>query len=69
MGSKRVMNGDKAVVFRLGHLGDVVLATGVLEWWRRSHGLSFVFVTRPGNARCSKATRPWQTSWTWSLPA
>lgn len=50
MGSKRVMNGDKAVVFRLGHLGDVVLATGVLEWWRRAYGLSFVFITRPGNA-------------------
>lgn len=42
--------GDSAVVFRLGHLGDVVLATGVLDWWHRVRGLSFVVITRPGNA-------------------
>lgn len=42
--------GDTAVVVRLGHLGDVVLATGVLDWWKRTRNLSFVFITRPGNA-------------------
>lgn len=36
-------------VYRLGHLGDVVLATGVLEHWRRTRGMSFVFITRRGN--------------------
>ncbi len=40
----------RMVAFRLGHLGDVVLATGVLEYWRRTRGLSFVFVTRQAQA-------------------
>jgi ADP-heptose:LPS heptosyltransferase len=38
------------VAFRLGALGDVVLTTGVLEWWRRHRGLSFIFITRSGSA-------------------
>ncbi|MGE4291830.1 MAG: glycosyltransferase family 9 protein [Desulfovibrio sp.] len=38
------------VAFRLGALGDVVLTTGVLDFWRRTRDLSFVFITRPGPA-------------------
>ncbi|WP_022662514.1 glycosyltransferase family 9 protein [Paucidesulfovibrio longus] len=38
------------VAFRLGALGDVVLTTGVLDYWKRTRGLSFVFITRPGPA-------------------
>ena len=34
------------VVFRLGHLGDVVLATGVLDYLARKYGWDFIFVTR-----------------------
>ena len=33
-------------VFRLGRLGDVALATGVLEYWRQRRGLEFAFMTR-----------------------
>jgi ADP-heptose:LPS heptosyltransferase len=49
------MNADappsgRVVAFRLGHLGDVVLATGVLEYWRRTRGLTFAFVTRQAQA-------------------
>ena len=36
----------KWVVIRLSALGDVALTTGVLEWWGRSRGWRFVFVTR-----------------------
>jgi len=39
-----------AVVYRLGHLGDVALLTGVLAHWRETRGLSFVVVTRAANA-------------------
>lgn len=35
-----------AVVFRLSSLGDVVLTTGVLEHWRRTRGLRFIFLTK-----------------------
>ncbi|MCU0612308.1 MAG: glycosyltransferase family 9 protein [Candidatus Eisenbacteria bacterium] len=35
-----------AVVIRLGALGDVALATGVLEYWRLTKGLHVVFMTR-----------------------
>ena len=38
-----------AVVYRLGHMGDVALATGVLSHWRKTTGASFVFVTREAN--------------------
>lgn len=38
------------VAFRLGALGDVVLTTGVLDWWHRQYGYSFIFITRPGPA-------------------
>ncbi len=40
----------RAVVFRLSALGDVALATGVLERWHKLWGTRFVFVTRPGMA-------------------
>ena len=39
-----------AVVFRLGHMGDVALTTGVLARWHEATGDTFVFVTREGNA-------------------
>ncbi len=35
-----------AVVFRLSSLGDVMLTTGVLEHWRRTRGLRFIFLTK-----------------------
>lgn len=38
-----------AVVFRLGHMGDVALATGVLSHWHENGGAAFVFVTRKAN--------------------
>lgn len=34
------------VVCRLGAMGDVLLLTGVLEFWRRERGLRFVILTR-----------------------
>jgi len=34
------------VVIRLSALGDVVLTTGVIEYWREKMGLSFTFITR-----------------------
>ena len=39
-----------SVVFRLGHMGDVALTTGVLARWHETRGDTFVFVTRQGNA-------------------
>jgi len=38
-----------AVVFRLGHMGDVALATGVLSHWFERTGKTFVFATREAN--------------------
>jgi ADP-heptose:LPS heptosyltransferase len=38
------------VVFRLSHLGDVALATGVLAHWHETYGDTFIFLTREGNA-------------------
>lgn len=35
------------VAFRFGHLGDVVLCTGVLSYLAEKRGWQFVFVTRP----------------------
>lgn len=37
------------IVFRLGHLGDVALTTGVLEQWHEKRGENYVFITRKGN--------------------
>lgn len=39
------LTGGRFVVFRQSALGDVVLLTGVLDYWRRTRGLSFVVVT------------------------
>ena len=39
-----------AVVYRLGHMGDVALLTGVLAHWQAARGLSFAVVTRAANA-------------------
>ncbi|WP_147820840.1 glycosyltransferase family 9 protein [Salidesulfovibrio onnuriiensis] len=41
---------NPAAVFRLGHLGDVVLTTGVLDHWRRSRDMRFTFITREASA-------------------
>jgi len=38
------------VVFRLSHLGDVALTTGVLSYWHESNDDTFIFITRTGNA-------------------
>ncbi len=38
------------VVFRLSHLGDVALTTGVLTHWHEQNGNQFIFVTRAMNA-------------------
>lgn len=38
------------VVFRLGHMGDVALTTGVLSHWHETSGDSYIFITRAGNA-------------------
>ncbi len=35
-----------AVVVRLGHMGDVALTTGVLEYWRKTRGMHFIFLTK-----------------------
>lgn len=37
------------VVFRLSHMGDVALTTGVLSHWNETRCDSFVFITRAGN--------------------
>jgi len=38
------------IVFRLSHMGDVALTTGVLAHWHARHGDTFIYVTRTGNA-------------------
>jgi len=38
------------IVFRLGHMGDVALTTGVLSYWHETQRMTFIFVTREGNA-------------------
>ena len=38
-----------SVVFRLGHMGDVALTTGVLARWHELSGETYVFVTRRAN--------------------
>ncbi|WP_243547163.1 glycosyltransferase family 9 protein [Pseudodesulfovibrio tunisiensis] len=42
--------GSPLAVFRLGHMGDVVLTTGVLHRWHERFGHTFVVLTRSGNA-------------------
>ncbi|MDO9630658.1 MAG: glycosyltransferase family 9 protein [Humidesulfovibrio sp.] len=37
---------DRWAVFRASALGDVTLTTGVLDWWHRTQGLRFTFITR-----------------------
>lgn len=37
------------VIFRLSALGDVVLTTGVLEYWAAEHGQTFTVITRSSN--------------------
>lgn len=44
--TNRVFTTKRWVVFRLGHLGDVVLSTGVLNYLYGSHSWTFVFVTK-----------------------
>lgn len=41
---------NPAVVFRLSHLGDVALTTGVLDRWHENGGAPFIFITRTANA-------------------
>jgi ADP-heptose:LPS heptosyltransferase len=38
-----------SLVFRLGHMGDVALTTGVLSHWHERTGQTFVFATREAN--------------------
>ena len=49
-GMPRTADSAPAVVFRLSHLGDVALTTGVLSRWHEQGLGPFVFVTRKGNA-------------------
>jgi ADP-heptose:LPS heptosyltransferase len=39
------MTHTQFLVIRLSHLGDIVLTTGVLDYWHRKHGWTFYFVT------------------------
>ncbi len=39
---------DKYLVVRLGSFGDVLLTTGVLNWWHRTEGFCFHVATRAG---------------------
>jgi ADP-heptose:LPS heptosyltransferase len=39
------MTDKQFLVIRLSHLGDVVLTTGVLDYWHRKHGWTFHVVT------------------------
>lgn len=43
-------NNEPKLVFRLGHMGDVALCTGVLAYWHAARGDKFIFITRQGNA-------------------
>lgn len=38
------------VAYRLGHMGDVALTTGVLDYWHRTRRTTFTLLTRAGNA-------------------
>lgn len=37
----------RPLAVRLGHLGDVVLTTGVLDWWGKTNNVLFDVLTRP----------------------
>ncbi len=37
-------------MFRLSHMGDVALTTGVLSHWHEKSGDRFIFITRAGSA-------------------
>ncbi|PIE68868.1 MAG: glycosyl transferase [Deltaproteobacteria bacterium] len=39
------MTDTQFLVIRLSHLGDIILTTGVLDYWHRQHGWTFHFVT------------------------
>ena len=39
------MTNTQFLVIRLSHLGDIVLTTGVLDYWHRKYGWTFHFVT------------------------
>ena len=43
-------NARPRIVFRLSHLGDVALTTGVLTHWHATHGETFIFITRSASA-------------------
>ncbi|WP_027368249.1 glycosyltransferase family 9 protein [Desulfocurvibacter africanus] len=49
-----VIESTQAAVFRLSALGDVVLTTGVLDWWHRRHNLRFTVITREAFAKLFK---------------
>ena len=49
-GMPKTADSTPAVVFRLSHLGDVALTTGVLSRWHEQGLGPFVFVTRAANA-------------------
>ncbi len=38
------------VIFRLSALGDVVLTTGVIEYWAQTKGFTFTVITKTANA-------------------
>ncbi len=40
-----------AAVFRLSALGDVVLTTGVLDWWHHTRNMRFTVITREAFAK------------------
>jgi len=42
-------NQQPKVVFRLSHMGDVALTTGVLAYWHETHGDTFIVITRAMN--------------------
>lgn len=49
MDMKTSGNTEPIVVYRLGHMGDVVLTTGVLAQWYEAHGHTFIVITRAAN--------------------
>jgi ADP-heptose:LPS heptosyltransferase len=50
MGMMPTRDTKPKIVFRLSHLGDVALTTGVLTHWHETHGDSFIFITRRAHA-------------------
>ena len=39
------MTQNQFLLIRLSHLGDIVLTTGVIDYWHRKHGWTFHFIT------------------------